>query len=90
MALSEPVLSGPGAGRTVTYGGGSSAELKLVGERMRGIRVVAVSVDDEAPARQTIAEHGLEFRVGIGRLVPDDVIGLVKYVRKHPAREQAA
>lgn len=31
MPLSEPVLSGPGAGRTVTYGGGSSAELKLAG-----------------------------------------------------------
>ena len=33
MALSEPVLSGPGAGRTVTYGGGSSAELKLAGDQ---------------------------------------------------------
>jgi quercetin dioxygenase-like cupin family protein len=31
MSLSEPVLSGPGAGRTVTYGAGSSAELKLEG-----------------------------------------------------------
>ena len=36
MALSEPVLSGPGAGRTVTYGGGSSAELKLEGEQSGG------------------------------------------------------
>ena len=26
----------------------------------------------------------------IGRLVPDDVIGLVKYVRDHEAQEQAA
>jgi quercetin dioxygenase-like cupin family protein len=33
MALAEPVLSGPGAGRTVTYGSGSSAELKLAGEK---------------------------------------------------------
>jgi quercetin dioxygenase-like cupin family protein len=33
MSLAEPVLTGPGAGRTVTYGGGSSAELKLVGEQ---------------------------------------------------------
>jgi quercetin dioxygenase-like cupin family protein len=33
MALAEPVLSGPGAGRTVTYGNGSSAELKLAGEQ---------------------------------------------------------
>src|SRR5215203_1742240 len=36
MALNEPVLSGPGAGRTVTYGGGSSAELKLAGEQSDG------------------------------------------------------
>ena len=36
MALSEPVLSGPGAGRTVTNGSGSSAELKLVGEQSGG------------------------------------------------------
>jgi quercetin dioxygenase-like cupin family protein len=35
MALSEPVLSGPGAGRTVTHGGGSS-ELKLAGEQSGG------------------------------------------------------
>jgi quercetin dioxygenase-like cupin family protein len=36
MSLTEPVLSGPGAGRTVTYGSGSSAELKLVGEQSGG------------------------------------------------------
>jgi len=36
MALNEPVLSGPGAGRTVTYGGGSSAELKLTGDQSGG------------------------------------------------------
>jgi quercetin dioxygenase-like cupin family protein len=33
MSLAEPVLTGPGAGRTVTHGGGSSAELKLAGEQ---------------------------------------------------------
>lgn len=99
------------------------------------IRVVALSVDDEATTRQTIATHGLEFPVGhdadadavaaatgafvndaprylqstgfvldpegrvivsayssgaIGRLVPEDVIGLIKYVREHEAEEQAA
>ena len=99
------------------------------------IRVVALSVDDEATTRQTIAKYGLEFPVGhdadadavaaatgafvndaprylqstgfvldpagrvivtvyssgaIGRLVPEDVIGLVKYVREHEAGEQAA
>ncbi len=36
MALTDPVLSGPGAGRTVTHGGGSSAELKLEGEQSGG------------------------------------------------------
>ena len=91
------------------------------------VRVVAVSVDDEAATRQLIDKHGLEFAVGhsvdaravadaigafinpdpvyvqstgfvvdstgrvlvsvyssgaIGRLVPDDVIGLVRYVRQ--------
>jgi quercetin dioxygenase-like cupin family protein len=33
MSLAEPVLTGPHAGRTVTHGGGSSAELKLAGEQ---------------------------------------------------------
>jgi quercetin dioxygenase-like cupin family protein len=36
MALSEPVLSGPGAGRTVTSGKGTSAELKLAGDQSGG------------------------------------------------------
>src|SRR4051794_5443056 len=36
MALSEPVLSGPGAGRTVTHGGGTGLELKLAGEQSGG------------------------------------------------------
>src|ERR687891_2761119 len=99
------------------------------------IRVVALSVDDEATTRQTIATHGLEFPVGhdadadavaaatgafvndaprylqstgfvldpegrvivsvysssaIGRLVPQGVLGLIKYVREHEAEEQAA
>ena len=99
------------------------------------IRVVALSVDDEATTRQTIAKHGLEFPVGhdadadavaaatgafvndaprylqstgfvldrdgrvivsvyssgaIGRLVPEDVLGLVRYLRGHEAQEQAA
>src|SRR4051794_18663614 len=36
MALSEPVLSGPRAGRTVTHGGGTSAELKLAGGQSGG------------------------------------------------------
>jgi peroxiredoxin len=93
-----------------------------------GIRVAALSVDDEATTTQLIAKHGLTFPVGygadapalaaltgafvnpdpvylqstgfvidpagnvvvsvyssgaIGRLVPDDVIGLVRYLREH-------
>jgi peroxiredoxin len=92
------------------------------------IRVVALSVDDEAATRKLIAGHGLSFPVGhsadaaalhdalgafvnrdplhlqstgfvldpagrvivsvyssgaIGRLVPDDVIGLIRYLRDH-------
>jgi peroxiredoxin len=93
-----------------------------------GIRVAALSVDDEAATAELAAKHGLTFPVGygadakavaaltgafvnpdpsflqstgfvldpagnvvtsvyssgaIGRLVPDDVIGLVRYLREH-------
>jgi hypothetical protein len=36
MSLTEPVLTGPGAGRTVTKSSGSSTELKLAGEQAGG------------------------------------------------------
>jgi quercetin dioxygenase-like cupin family protein len=36
MSLSEPVLTGPGSGRTTTSDHGSSAELKLAGEQSGG------------------------------------------------------
>lgn len=36
MPLNQPVLTGPGAGRAVTYGSGSNAELKLGGEQSGG------------------------------------------------------
>ena len=36
MSLSNPVLTGPQAGRTVTYGHGTTAELKLAGEESGG------------------------------------------------------
>lgn len=94
------------------------------------VRIVAVSVDDEATTRQLIATHGLKFPVGhsadaraiaeltgafvnkeptylestgfvlgpdgrvivsvyssgaIGRLVPDDVAGLIRYMREQAA-----
>jgi peroxiredoxin len=95
-----------------------------------GVRVAALSVDDEATTAGLIARHGLTFPVGcgadapaiadltgafvnpdpvylqstgfvlnlegkvvvsvyssgaIGRLVPDDVAGLVRYLREHTA-----
>ena len=95
-----------------------------------GIKVAALSVDDEATTAELIAKHGLTFPVGhsadavaiaeltgafvnpdpvflqstgfvlnaegkvvvsvyssgaIGRLVPDDVLGLVRYLRQHTA-----
>src|SRR5919109_1048906 len=36
MSVNNPVLTGPGAGRTVTSGSGSSTELKLEGEQAGG------------------------------------------------------
>jgi len=51
MSLSEPVLSGPGAGRTVTHGG-SSTELKLEGHQSGGDWAVVewvVRAGDEPP-----------------------------------------
>ena len=95
-----------------------------------GVKVIAVSVDDEATTKETIARHGLQFPVAhsadaalfaaatgafvnddpkylqstgfvldpqgnvivsvyssgaIGRLVPEDVAGLIRYVRDHQA-----
>src|ERR1043165_7682361 len=52
MSLSDPVLTGPREGRTVTYGGGSSAELKLAGEQSGGDWAVVewrVRAGDEPP-----------------------------------------
>lgn len=36
MSLTEPVLTAPGAGRTVTKSSGTSAELKIAGEQTGG------------------------------------------------------
>ena len=36
MSLNTPVLTGPGAGRTITKDSGTSIELKLEGEQARG------------------------------------------------------
>ncbi|HEX6459225.1 MAG TPA: cupin domain-containing protein [Thermoleophilaceae bacterium] len=52
MPLNEPVLTGPGAGRTVSHDSGSSAELKLAGEQSGGDWAVVewrVRAGDEPP-----------------------------------------
>jgi quercetin dioxygenase-like cupin family protein len=52
VPLNQPVLSGPGAGRAVTYGSGSNAELKLAGEQSGGDWAAVewlVRVGDEPP-----------------------------------------
>ncbi|MEX2194292.1 MAG: cupin domain-containing protein [Thermoleophilaceae bacterium] len=52
MSLTEPVLSGPGAGRTVTKSSGTSAELKIAGEQTGGEWAVVewhVRPGDEPP-----------------------------------------
>ena len=94
------------------------------------VKIVALSVDDEAATRELITKNGLEFPVGhsatpkalaegngafvnddpsfvqstgfildpsgrvvvsvyssgaIGRLVPDDVVGMIRYLSEHAA-----
>lgn len=52
MPLSNPVLTGPSEGRTVTYGSGSKAELKIGAEQSHGGWGVVdwrVRAGDEAP-----------------------------------------
>src|SRR4051812_12510070 len=52
MSVSDPVLTGPRAGRTVTSGRGSSAELKIAGEQSGGDGAVVewrVRAGDEPP-----------------------------------------
>ena len=52
MPLTDPVLTGPGAGRTVTHGGGTSTELKLAGEQSGGDWAVVewrLCASDEPP-----------------------------------------
>ena len=52
MPLTNPVLTGPGAGRTGSYGSGSAAELKIVGEQSGGEWAVVenrVRAGDEPP-----------------------------------------
>lgn len=59
MSLTDPVLTGPQSGRTVTYGGGSSAELKITGEQNGGDWAVVewhVRPGDEPPLHTHMRE----------------------------------
>jgi quercetin dioxygenase-like cupin family protein len=52
MSLTEPVLTGPSAGRTITKSSGSSTELKIAGEQAGGGWAVVewhVRAGDEPP-----------------------------------------
>jgi quercetin dioxygenase-like cupin family protein len=52
MSLTSPVLTGPQSGRSVTYGSGSRAELKITGEQTGGDWAVVewrVRSGDEPP-----------------------------------------
>ena len=52
MSLSNPVLTGPGGGRTVESGHGSSTELKIAGEQSGGEWAVVewrIRAGDEPP-----------------------------------------
>ena len=79
MALSEPVLSGPGAGRTVTHGAGTSTELKLAGEQSGGDLAVVewrVRAGDEPPVhtRTREDEPSLSSRGAITAYIGDEKI----------------
>ena len=74
MALSEPVLSGPGAGRTVTHGNSTSTELKLAGEQSGGDWAVVewrVRAGEEPPVhihtREDEALYVLEGAIAVPR-----------------------
>lgn len=99
-----------------------------------GVRIAALSVDDEMTTAELVSKHGLTFPVGhsadahaaaevtgafvnadpphlqstgfvldpsgkvivsvyssgaIGRLVPEDVVGLIRYIREHAASSAA-
>jgi quercetin dioxygenase-like cupin family protein len=52
MSLKDPVLTGPSAGRTVSYGSGTTTELKISGEQTDGAWGVVdwhVHAGDEPP-----------------------------------------
>ena len=52
MSLTDPVLTGPGAGRNRDYGNGSNLELKLYGDQSGGDWAVVenrVRAGDEPP-----------------------------------------
>src|SRR5436190_11465614 len=59
MSLTEPVLTGPGAGRSRTSGNGSTLELKLYGDQSGGAWAVVenhVRAGDEPPIHTNTRE----------------------------------
>ena len=72
MSLTDPVLTGPHAGRTVTSGHGSSTELKLAGEQSGGDWAVVewrLRAGDEPP----IHIHTRVVEAGSYAALPKDV-----------------
>ena len=70
MALTDPVLTGPQDGRTITYGDGSSAELKVQGEqtgRQRAVVEWHVRAGDEG----AIHTHTRGFGATLPEASPD-------------------
>jgi hypothetical protein len=63
MSVNQPVLTGPGAGRSVTYGTGSAAELKLSGDQSDGAWAV---VD----LRVRAGDRGCPDRRGTSAAIP--------------------
>lgn len=85
MPVTKPVLSGPGAGRTVTSGHGSSAELKLAGEQSGGDWAVVethVRAGDEPPMHthtredETVYVLNGAITVDVGGAFMQDPLGL--------------
>jgi hypothetical protein len=63
MALTDPILTGPQDGRTITYGDGSSAELKVRGEQTGGQwAVVAAGAVPQRGAPSRVDQAGSKTR----------------------------
>ena len=73
MSLTDPVLTGPGAGRNRDYGNGSNLELKLYGDQSGGDWAVVenrVRAGDEPPIHTHTRGRETQ-RAIMGRRVPN-------------------